>query len=83
MTMTSHGENAPDPSEEPLRDQAGEKQPQDSDQEPQSSSKGEGSLRPRHPREYSPWFGGRTRKALFEQTAAGLEQFGVARSQMF
>jgi hypothetical protein len=72
MTMTSHGENAPDPSEEPLRDQAGEKQPQDSDQEPQSSSKEEGSLRPRHPREYSPWVGGRTRKALFEQTAAGL-----------
>lgn len=72
MTMTSHGENAPDPSEEPLRDQAGEKQPQDSDQEPQSSSKEKGSLRPRHPREYSPWVGGRTRKALFEQTAAGL-----------
>ena len=71
MTMTSHGENAPDPSEEPLRDQAGEKQP-NSDQEPQSSSKEEGSLHPRHPREYSPWVGGRTRKALFEQTAAGL-----------
>ena len=60
MTKTHAEGNAPERKEVRPGTQACEKPPQDSDREPQGSSKGEGPLRPRDPREYSPW--GRDRR---------------------